>query len=84
MREMSSQTRKLEIIPARAPLIRHARHVYGRRRCDKRAGEDSNRSRSKGAYAEEGGVGFGGAMSEKFVESTPLYWIEKRFERMEI
>ena len=87
MHEMSTQTRdELEIIPAQVKVIRHVRYVYGCRRCDKN-GDEVPIVTAPGpsglipkSLASASSVAW--VMSEKFVESMPLYRLEKRFERL--
>lgn len=89
MHEMSAQTREeLEIIPAQVKVIRHVRYVYGCRHCDRNEIEvpivtaPAPRALIPKSLASASSVAY--VMSEKFVESMPLYRIEKRFERMGI
>jgi transposase len=85
--EMSTQVRdELVIIPAQVKVIKHVRYVYGCRHCDRNEISvpivtapgpapfipKSLASASAVAYI----------MSQKFVESMPLYRIEKHFERL--
>ena len=87
MHEMSTQTRdELDIIPAQVKIIRHVRYVYGCRRCDKN-GEEVPIVTAPGpsaliakSLASASSVAY--VMSEKFVESMPLYRLEKHFERL--
>lgn len=87
MHEMSAQTRdELEIIPAQVKIIRHVRYVYGCRRCDKNGDEvpivtaPGPKALIPKSLASASSVAY--VMSEKFVESMPLYRLEKRFERL--
>jgi transposase len=87
MHEMSTQERKeIAIIPAQVKVIRHVRYVYGCRHCDRNEittpivtapGPSALIPKSLASASSVAWV-----MSEKFVESMPLYRIEKRFERV--
>jgi len=87
MHEMSTQTREeLEIIPAQVKVIRHVRYVYGCRHCDKHeintpiVTAPAPSALIPKSLASASSLAW--LMSEKFVESMPLYRIEKRFERL--
>ena len=89
MHEMSSQCRdELVIIPVQVKVIKHVRYVYGCRHCDRNeisvpivtaAGPAPLIPKS---LASASAVAY--IMSQKFVESMPLYRIEKHFERLGI
>jgi transposase len=87
MHEMSTQTREeLEIIPAQVRVIRHVRYVYGCRHCDKSEIEvpivtaEAPKALIPKSLASASAIAY--VMSEKFVESMPLYRLEKHFERL--
>jgi len=87
MHEMSAQTRdELEIIPAQVRVIRHVRYVYGCRHCDRNEIEvpivtaPAPSALIAKSLASASAIAY--VMSEKFVESMPLYRLEKHFERL--
>ena len=89
MHEITTQERnEIEIIPAQVRVIRHVRYVYGCRRCDKHeintpiVTAPGPKALIPKSLASASSVAW--VMSEKFVESMPLYRIEKRFSRMGI
>lgn len=89
MHEITTQVREeLEIIPAQAKVIRHVRYVYGCRHCDKNEIEvpivtaPAPKALIPKSLASASSVAY--VMASKFVESMPLYRLEKHFERMGI
>jgi len=87
MHEMSSQSRdELEIIPAQVRVIRHVQYVYGCRHCDRDETSvpivtaPGPKALIPKSLASASAVAY--IMSEKFVESMPLYRLEKHFERL--
>lgn len=87
LHEMSTQTRdELVIIPAKVKVIKHVRYVYSCRHCDREEIETPIVTAPGPAAIIEKSLASSSAiayiMGQKFVESMPLYRIEKSFERM--
>ena len=89
MHEMSTETREeIEIIPAQVKVKRHVRYVYGCRHCDKNeisvpiVTAPAPKALIAKSLASPSAVAY--IMSQKFVESLPLYRQEKHFERLGI
>jgi transposase len=86
---MSSEERiEIEVIPAQVKVIKHVKFVYSCRRCEKNEIETPIRTALMPKPALPGGMASSSAiayvMSQKFVESMPLYRQEKSFERLGI
>jgi len=89
MHEMSTQVRdELIIIPAQVKVNRHVRYIYSCRHCDKNEINTPILTAPAPAplipksLASASAVAY--IMSQKFVESMPLYRQEKHFERLGI
>lgn len=86
LHEMSTETRQeLKIIPAEVKVVKHVRFVYACRRCER---EDINtpvvtapmpRPVYPGSLASSSIMAY--IMSQKYVESMPLYRQEQQFAR---
>jgi transposase len=87
LHEMSTQTRdELTIIPAQVKVIKHVRYVYSCRHCEKHETQTPVVTAPGPLPIIEKSLASSSAiahiMGMKFVESMPLYRIEKHFERM--
>jgi transposase len=89
LHEMSTQTREeIEIIPARVKVIRHVQSIYSCRNCEKNeisvpiVTAPAPKALIAKSLASPSAVAY--IMSQKFVESLPLYRQEKHFERLGI
>ena len=86
MHEMSTKTREeLKIVPAHVKVVRHIRHVYACRHCDRNETSTPIVTAAAPAPIIEKSLASPSAiayiMGMKYVEAMPLYRIEKHFER---
>nr|WP_244943975.1 IS66 family transposase [Siminovitchia fortis] len=86
MHEMSTEVRKeLKIIPAQVKVVEHVRHVYSCRHCERNELETPivtakmPESVYPGSLASPSAMAY--TMTQKYVESMPLYRQEKHLER---
>lgn len=87
LHEMSTEVRQeLKLIPAQVKVVKHVRYVYSCRRCEQ---EEINTPVVTapmpcpvfpGSLASPSAMAY--IMSQKYVESMPLYRQEKQFERL--
>lgn len=87
LHEMSTEIRReLRILPAQAKIVEHVRHIYGCRHCER---EETTTpvipapmpaAVIPGSLASASAVAY--VMTQKFVESQPLYRQEQAFQRM--
>lgn len=89
LHEMSTEIRKeLKIIPAEVKVVEHKRYVYGCRNCEKEnittpiVTASMPNSVFPKSLASPSIMAY--IMSQKYVESLPLYRQEKQFERLGI
>jgi transposase len=90
MHEMSTEVREeISIIPAQVKITRHIKSIYGCRKCEKenirvpiKSANTMPRPALPGSPASASAIAY--VMSQKFVESMPIYRLEKHFERMNI
>jgi len=89
LHEMSTQTREeIEIIPARVKVIKHVQSIYSCRNCEKNeisvpiVTAPAPKALIAKSLASPSAIAY--IMSQKFVESLPLYRQEKHFERLGI
>ena len=85
MHEMSTKTREeLKIVPAQVSVVRHVRHVYACRHCEKNEISTPVVTAPSPAPIIEKSLASASAiahiMGMKYVEAMPLYRIEKHFE----
>jgi transposase len=87
MHEMSTETRQeLKIIPAEVKVVKHVRYVYACRRCEQEeirtpvVTAPMPRPVQPGSLASPSILGY--IMSQKYVESMPLYRQEQQFARL--
>jgi transposase len=89
MHEMSTETRQeLKMIPAQMKVVKHVRYVYSCRQCDQQE-ENTPVVTAKmpkpvypGSLASPSIMAY--IMSQKYVESMPLYRQEQQFARLDI
>src|SRR5690606_28038995 len=86
LHEMSTEVRKeLKIIPAQVKVVEHVRHVYSCRHCERNEIETPIKTASMPAPVFPGSLASPSAMAytmtQKYVESMPLYRQEKHLER---
>jgi transposase len=86
LHEMSTEVRKeLKIIPAQVKVMEHVRHVYSCRHCERNEIETPIKTASMPAPVFPGSLASPSAMAytmtQKYVESMPLYRQEKHLER---
>ncbi|PAV31081.1 IS66 family transposase [Virgibacillus profundi] len=86
LHEMSTEVRKeLKIIPAQVKVVEHVRHVYSCRHCERHEIETPIVTAEMpapvfpGSLASPSAIAY--SMSQKYVESMPLYRQEKHLER---
>jgi transposase len=86
LHEMSTEVRKeIEIIPAQAKVKKHVRHVYSCRHCERNEIETPIETAPMpdpvypGSLASSSAMAY--TMTQKYVESMPLYRQEKHLER---
>ena len=86
MHEISTETRQeLKIIPPQVKVVKHVRHVYACRQCEQQADETPVVTAPmphpvyKGSLASPSLMAY--IMSQKYVESLPLYRQEQQFVR---
>lgn len=89
LHEMSTQVREeLEFIPAQVKVVRHVQSVYSCRNCEKNeinvpiVTASAPKAIIPKSLASPSAIAY--VMSQKFVESMPLYRQEKHFERLGI
>jgi transposase len=89
LHEMSTQVREeLEFVPAQVKVIRHVQSVYSCRNCEKNeinvpiVTASAPKAIIPKSLASPSAIAY--VMSQKFVESMPLYRQEKHFERLGI
>lgn len=87
LHEMSKEVRKeVQIIPAQVKVVEHISLIYSCRRCEKEnitvpiKKAHAPNPPIPGSPASSSSIAY--IMSQKFVESMPLYRLEKHFERM--
>lgn len=89
MHEMSTETRQeLKIIPAQVKVVKHVRYVYACRQCEQQ--EENTlvvtapmpRPVYPGSLASPSIMAY--IMSQKYVESMPLYRQEQQFARFDV
>jgi transposase len=86
MHEMSTKTREeLVIIPAQVKVVRHVRHVYACRHCERNEIETPIVTAPAPRPIIEKSLASASAIAQimemKYVDAMPLYRIEKHFER---
>jgi transposase len=84
LHEMSAKTREeLVIVPAKVKVVRHVRHVYACRHCDRNETETPIVTAPAPKPIIEKSLASASAIAQimgmKYVESMPLYRIEKHF-----
>lgn len=86
LHEMSTEIRKeLKIIPAQVKVVEHVRYVYSCRHCERNEIETPIKTASMpspvfpGSLASPSAMAY--TMTQKYVESMPLYRQEKHLER---
>lgn len=86
LHEMSTEVRKeLKVIPAQVKVVEHVRHVYSCRHCERHEIETPivtapmPNSVYPGSLASPSAMAY--TMTQKYVESMPLYRQEKHLER---
>lgn len=89
LHEMSKEVRReVKIVPAQFKIVEHVTIIYGCRNCEKEnitvpiKKAPTPRPALPGSPASSSAIAY--IMSQKFVESMPLYRLEKHFERMGI
>ncbi|MFC4765870.1 IS66 family transposase, partial [Effusibacillus consociatus] len=87
LHEMSTETRQeLKIIPAEVKVVRHVCHVYGCRRCEQEAIRTPIVTAPMPAPVVPGSLVspsmLAYVMSQKYVDSLPLYRQEQQFQRL--
>ena len=89
LHEMSKEVRKeVVIIPATLKVVEHVSYIYACRSCEKESitvpikKAQAPRGALPGSPASASAIAY--VMSQKFVDSMPLYRLEKHFERMGI
>ncbi len=85
--EMSTEVRReLKIIPAQVKVVEHVRHVYSCRQCERAGTETPVVTAAMPAPMYPGSLASPSAMayimSQKYVDSQPLYRQEKQLERL--
>lgn len=87
LHEMSTEIRQeIKIIPAQASVVKHVRHVYGCRHCERNEISTPIKTASMpksvlpGSLASPTSIAY--IMSQKFVEGLPLYRQEEQWERL--
>lgn len=86
LHEMSTEVRReLKIIPAQVKVVEHVRHVYSCRHCERNEIETPIKTATMPASVFPGSLSSPSAMAytmtQKYVESMPLYRQEKHLER---
>ncbi|ALX50527.1 IS66 family transposase [Lentibacillus amyloliquefaciens] len=86
LHDMSTEVRKeLKVIPAQVKVVEHVRHVYGCRHCERHEIETPIVTAKMpepvfpGSLASPSAMAY--TMTQKYVESMPLYRQEKHLER---
>lgn len=87
LHEMSTETRQeLKIIPAVVKVVQHVRYVYACRHCEKQEIHTPIRTAPMPAPVVPGSLVspsmMAYVMSQKYVDSLPLYRQEKQFQRL--
>jgi len=84
---MSTEVRQeLAIIPAEVKVVRHVRHVYSCRQCEREATETPVITApmpnpvAPGSLASASALAY--VMTQKYVDATPLYRLEQHFARL--
>ena len=87
LHEMSVEVRQeIKVIPAQVKVVKHMRHVYACRQCEKEGIETPIVTAPmpnpplKGSLASPSAISY--IMTQKYVYSLPLYRQEKQFSRM--
>lgn len=87
LHEMSTETRtEIAIIPAQVKVVQHVKHVYGCRPCEREGTRTPIVTAPSPAPAHPGGLAspsiLAHVMTQKYVESLPLYRQEQQFLRL--
>lgn len=89
LHEMSKEVRvEVKVVPAQVKAVEHITYIYGCRNCEKKntivpiKKAKSPNPALPGSVASSSAIAY--IMSQKFVESMPLYRLEKHFMRMGI
>ena len=89
LHEMSKQTKQqLKIIPAQFKVINHVQYIYSCRNCEKNDVKANIKKASMpelvlpGSIASPSAIAY--VISQKFVDSMPLYRLEQHFARFDL